>query len=527
MKSEQIENLKKTRQKCVGHAKDLLNSAKILHSKGYANIAYHLATLALEEIGKIIMLTAGFASSKRGGNIIKQAGEDHVKKLFWALWGPSASKEKITKEQIEKFIDLAKNIHKYRLSGLYVSIDLENQTSPKDSIDENKLKTLINIAEARLGMEENSDIQEPDEQTQADLEWFQNAAYDPYKKNLMFGQKALAKLHELGRTNEWIRWMRQQFEIAEKESIELLQKELHKPEPSEKEKTEKKWQVRFKLITPSHSIREKVLNEWNSHINIIKLALGKRTPRTCELIIDMIFPKSVRIETLWYAAWWGARLFAISLNIATKGYFWWYLPKDTSKFYEKIRDLEHNTDVAVEMKPNLRLNWGNNVLSRTELNYAVICYRFLPKDNVDFLNAYVTGISLMGKSDIHTPFEEEIFMQFFHALLYAMKFYEDCKDEQSFETTFESIFKPLVENPSDMKEYIQLAEELKRDKKSKRKITLDECGIMKILFDVYVLSKINLQAVADKRKEARSDITKKTEAAGTGLGIETNHEEHK
>jgi len=136
----------------------------------------------------------------------------------------------------------------------------------------------------------------------------------------------------------------------------------------------------------------------------------------------------------------------------------------------------------------------------SELNHAVMCYRFLPKDNVDFLNAYVTGISFMGKNDIHTPFEKEIFLQFFHALLYAMKFYKDYKDGESFEEAVDRVFKLLMKDSSGIKEYIQMAEDLKKDKKLDKKITLSECGIMKILFDVYVQHRINLMAEKELEK---------------------------
>lgn len=37
---------------CVVHARDLVEAAKAVQSTGRSNIAYHLATLALEEMGK-------------------------------------------------------------------------------------------------------------------------------------------------------------------------------------------------------------------------------------------------------------------------------------------------------------------------------------------------------------------------------------------------------------------------------------------------------------------------------------------
>src|SRR5262245_14927698 len=48
---------------CVAHARDLLESAKLVQHSGRSNIAYHLATLALEEIGRRELLQVGDAAA--------------------------------------------------------------------------------------------------------------------------------------------------------------------------------------------------------------------------------------------------------------------------------------------------------------------------------------------------------------------------------------------------------------------------------------------------------------------------------
>lgn len=50
--------------------------------------------------------------------------EDHEKKLFSALWGPSFAREKITRQQIEQIRKLAANIHTRRLEYLYADPDV-------------------------------------------------------------------------------------------------------------------------------------------------------------------------------------------------------------------------------------------------------------------------------------------------------------------------------------------------------------------------------------------------------------------
>lgn len=485
-----INKLKNIRAKCLIHSGDLLRSSKLLLKEGASNIAYHLSVLALEEIGKGEMLVVGHhhPNPAKSVRILKSLEEDHSKKLFWALWGPTHGKKEMSKEQIQSFVDLSDNIHLLRLRGLYVDLN-DEMHEPAKAISAAEAESLINITEARLKMAECVELKEPSQEVQEDFNWFLAASENPEDKRLIFGSKSIEKLKEFGDSAKWVRWLREQFDEAEKERQELLKEELNRKEPEEdEEKIKEKWRVRYKLLTPSHSIRENVLKDWNKKIDKLKFYMGKREGKTSILIVETVLPKAVPLQALWYPAWGEARRQAVSLNIATRGLFWWYLPKDVGRFYESIIDLESSREVVVERSPKLSIDWGNNVLKRDDLELAIVCYRFLPRDNEDFLNCYVTGISFMGKNDIHTPFEHEIFLQFYHSLVKAIEFYKDRIDGLSIEENIEKIFESLMPGSSIPKEYAIYAREL-LDHKT-RAITLTECGGMKILFDNYVLSKV-------------------------------------
>jgi AbiV family abortive infection protein len=72
---------------CRSHAQDLFDGAKLLREKSLPNLAYHLATLALEELGKAQLIgMKSFAKDDADSWYGKQF-DDHIKKLFWALWG--------------------------------------------------------------------------------------------------------------------------------------------------------------------------------------------------------------------------------------------------------------------------------------------------------------------------------------------------------------------------------------------------------------------------------------------------------
>lgn len=503
----EFEKIKKKRIQCIKHANDLLTGSKLLLEKGLHNIAYHLAALALEEVGKSVMLVMGHSSinNQKGLKILKQAGEDHAKKLFWALWGPTFGKKEMSKDQMDSFVDLANKIHLIRLSGLYVNTD-QDMNDPSSSVSPEEAQNLISITEARIKMEECSDIKEPDQKTKGDFIWLESAVEDPERKKLILGKKSIDKLKEFdGDAAKWISWMHEQFDTAEKEGKELLQKEFSMTEPPDNQKIQQKWKIRFRLKTLSHAIKNKNLSSWNKRTDRIRLYLGDKKPRP-ELIVEVVLPKGVPIQGLWYVAWGEARRLAVSLNLASKGYFWWYLPQDVSKFYEKIIDLESNIEVRVERSPKLELNWGRDELSESDLINTIMCYHFLPRENIDFLNDYVTGISFLGKNDIHTPFEKEIYLDFYHALLHAMIFYKDHIAGELFMNSFENIFKIIMKDASGVKEYIEMADELLKDGKARKPITLSECGAMKVLCDVYIHYKIDKIAQKNLTKAKNQEI---------------------
>jgi len=79
--------------------------------------------------------------------------DDHIKKLFWATWGPSIGREKITKDQIDSLQGLSREIHSTRLQALYVDFDATGPVLPSESITKSEAQRLIDMATARLGME--------------------------------------------------------------------------------------------------------------------------------------------------------------------------------------------------------------------------------------------------------------------------------------------------------------------------------------------------------------------------------------
>ena len=126
---------KPVRQACLLNASRLLNAARKICDPESRHVSYHLAALALEEIGKASMVVVSSLSvpqavDGQGEDELEKSPsgwvEDHERKLFWALFLPSF-RPTLTASDFRKHQELARNIHETRLSTLYVDPNAEHQ----------------------------------------------------------------------------------------------------------------------------------------------------------------------------------------------------------------------------------------------------------------------------------------------------------------------------------------------------------------------------------------------------------------
>src|SRR5258706_15530504 len=90
------------RRNCLDNAESLLSMAERELGKGADHVCFHLALLALEEIGKAGFAIASSAVMAGRGNTkqLREWMEDHEKKIFWAVWRPTSSFDLGTREEI-------------------------------------------------------------------------------------------------------------------------------------------------------------------------------------------------------------------------------------------------------------------------------------------------------------------------------------------------------------------------------------------------------------------------------------------
>ena len=224
--------MQKIRNNCLSNAEGLLSVAERELGKNVDNICFHLALLAMEEIGKAIMVSISLTVSignKELGNFSDDFG-DHEKKLFWALWGASTKSKGFTKEEIEQARNMSKTLHERRL--LYLYTDPSGTVDGRSEIREGEAKNLVELTRARLELEKMKKIvDEFDEEDVKILTWFYTAIRDEDEAKSIFSGASMKKFQELGNGKDWMKWLKEAFDKNDEQMRELTQKELTRQRP--------------------------------------------------------------------------------------------------------------------------------------------------------------------------------------------------------------------------------------------------------------------------------------------------------
>jgi AbiV family abortive infection protein len=508
-----FDEVQQLRSLCLENAEDLVGSARQLTEKNVSHIQYHLAALALEEIGKSSLLEMQFFANQRVGDDNLEAGalEDHVKKLFWAFWGPSFGNQRITKQQIDQIKGLANTVHLTRLETLYIAVS--DTDHPKKKLSMKEVDNIMSMAEALIGLEKTKTPLNPDDPSidKTEIEWFLKTSDNPEKRKNIFSGKSMDKLVEVGNAKDWIHWLKSEADKEDEEIRNILDIELSRSEPSGKDAQKPKYKIKVKIISESHSLRNRYLDEWNKNTPFIQLHSDDKRTLFCEFMIA----KSVPLQGLYWVGWGMARSFVVALSITTRGFFWWYIPKDIERYYEEVIDLEANMGIKMGPSKRLAVNWQearlvltNNDLSNTGmLWYFVTHSRGTPMQRT--LDDYCLGLAFAAKNDVHLRFEPNAFDAFYSAFKGAFLVTGDWDGKSSFKEAVKTQFTSILSDLSSLMECVDIGEELQTSSthQPKKEITLTEVFAIKLYCDVYLFkqAKKSISKLEKKKKPRKKD----------------------
>ncbi|MCL4404954.1 AbiV family abortive infection protein [Patescibacteria group bacterium] len=485
--------------------------------KGVDHICFHLALLALEEVGKAVMIaisyTTSLADTERGD--FSSAFDDHEKKIFWALWGTSFRRNSVTKESIENARDLSKTLHERRL--LYLYVDPTGGIDGQAQIKDGEANTLIQMTRARLEMEKlNKMTEEFTEEDVKMLTWFFRATQDDDMKKFIFSGASIKKFEELGNGKDWVMWLKEVFDKNQAQMRELTQKELSRQQPQGGDADLPKYKMTIRIQSQSHSIRNNAFTKWNAGIKDIKLYKSNRKDIKNyvkgEMIMELTASKKLQAAHLWEFGFFMAKTFINALNVATGGLFWWYIPKDIEKYYDEIIDLEvdkiGNTKLMVVPDKRLALGWDEMkfVLEENEMGRVMTVYPFFMMEREKlrpFLEAYAFALSIFCKIDVHFRVEATALHEFFKALKAAFLIYSDWDGKSDFKEAALKKFKEIGEF-NDLGEILQLGLDMDPASGKVPNVTLTEVADMKLYCDIYMQYQVKQyfdKGVADKHRQ--------------------------
>jgi AbiV family abortive infection protein len=449
---------------CLEHARDLVASAEtVLRNNGFANIAYHLAILALEEIGKAGMIVSRAAVGKaRDTGWMDKRFEDHVWKIQWAVWSRGFSSSRIDPKDFEEARRFAQSTHNRRLAGLYVDPNADAATAlpPRHVVGTDHATSILNLARSRLELESAIGSPVIDDKNE-DLTWFLDTINAEQGAKRIFSKPFIDKHEELkGDVRAWMAWVRTEFARIAAEEQEQLQRELARL-PTTPDGGKHKWTIRIRLHTPSHSIRPKVLNIWNDNVGWAKLIAVSN--KKGELLLEMKLSDTFSISSIYDVGLSASKLCIAALNIGSLGFFWYELPRQTSRYYENIRDVDApNMDVSVAKAPDLLGDWKQGALSEKNLRHAIEClaaFGSMPDNEAaPVFGPYLKGLLLLSKSDIHLFSLDQARDAFVESLRCACKHFGDWDGiDGNFFSSLHQIFAEIIPDPSHRNRLFEIA----------------------------------------------------------------------
>jgi AbiV family abortive infection protein len=508
------ENVRRAAAEALDHADDLLEAADRIRD-GFPHLASHFGVLALEEVGRSSLIVMNELAKRRddGTRRFEREAQDHVRKLFWALWGPTMGRELVTGAQIEEFQGLAQRLHEVRQSGLYYAGP--EAPPPREAISATESESLLQMARARLEMARAQRWERPDSEQAADFRWFMDATTDPETRKQIMSGASMKKLAELGSVRSWVHWLRTEFEAVDEAAAALTQQELNRQPPGTEEELEPKYRMKLRFESASHSIRPAPLQRWNDGVDWIKLH-PVPTERH-QLIAEIMIPKRVSPHALWWAGYRVANQLLVALNIGSLGFFWWRLPESVSRFYEELVDLDNDQRFVVERTPALRVDWGHGALTDDVLNRVSLCFAALSKvaaEDEHPFDHYMTGLGFLAKTDITIQFEASAFEHFYRALKGASKLFGHWDGTGAFADHFEQLAQPFFEDDEDRSSYVDAARLVDEGRLTDLRVELDQVAAMKVLADSVFIERFR-ELFREYVEQHRADADEPQDAASS------------
>jgi hypothetical protein len=205
-------------------------------------------------------------------------------------------------------------------------------------------------------------------------------------------------------------------------------------------------------------------------------------------------------------------MFAAALNIGSLGFWWWHLPDDSGRFYERLTDLKAPAGMKIELNMHAgpKFEWKREALGDDELGRVALCLGMIAAleqpSYHSIIEPYLTGLVLVAKSDLHLNFAFQASERFASCLAEAMQHFGDWDGtEDKLAAGVTGFFGSRMQKPEDVQELIDLLRQLRRNPSDGTGITMERVAILKVLTDVYLITQFEGDGAKDitPRREQR------------------------
>ncbi|WP_157884558.1 AbiV family abortive infection protein [Neorhizobium galegae] len=459
------------REACLDHAADLVSSAeRILQGdKGYPNIAYHLALLALEEIGKSqLIVSRAVTGPHRDPAWIDKRLDNHVFKMLWAIWSSTLFTGPVDPGRFEEAKRFAQGLHEKRLRGLYVDFsEASAGQRPSDAVNLHDARSVLEVVISTLATErERKPVGVGG--AGSDSAWFLETVANEEKQKRLFSRPFVEKLIELVEGRAWISWARGEFERIELEEQAALSRELERQKSNGMGRA--KWQLQIPIVSRWHSVRQKVLNDWNSRVEFAQFFTGKNQ-KNGDLLLKLTLHDHISADQVFDAGLSLSKLVIAMLNIGSAGYFWFSTSELSDTYFDRAIDLDEPSMGLKISKPrglsslHLQLVPQDTPNRRDGLESAYIhnalkclmVYSAMSEaEAAPIFGPYLHGLVLLSKSDINLSCENDARGAFLETLEAALKYFHDWDGEDDVASALDVVFSEIIPNGGHRQEALSV-----------------------------------------------------------------------
>lgn len=478
---------------CIKNAIGFLADAKLLIEERKYRSAYLLLIFGLEEIGKAEMLFFHQQPTSDNEEDTIKGYDDHVKKILYALIDSIGDEALFNPKKFKEAIDFANKVHEHRLLSMYV--DAENNNGKILKPTKNLTEKLLKIVEFKIKQISRRKPRQQDKEGSDLFNWFIEGFLSKEKRRFFLSEESKTKYEETRNFKKWIKWLKEEEDKVYEEALNIGLQEIRRGIPKDQmEAMKDKWKIKIPIYTNTHVIRPQALTLLNSHPIPIALYIAKdeKTAGTQKLNVEFVLPKKIPIQLLWQYGRQYCNFFIVALNISSKGFFWWQISNQTTKYYERIEDLENSKYVPIlelTEKEAVSLGHTRQKLSQNDILWALKIFSGIQTEKYhDFFMAYLTGLSLLGKHDIYMDFSNGAFNGFFNALVKIFEIFSGSPDRNKVVSFFQQNIFPLMEEEKISEITLILDsgfnnEIITPNMKVGRRI--EDVGILKLLVDLY------------------------------------------